>query len=100
MAIRRPLPGREAILEARERGVALRDQTVLFRNGHHSDALELELTRRDIPFVKYGGRRFLESAPVKDEHSSALADDPDRAHRFAAVGITAEVDAGLAALWE
>jgi len=56
----------EAILEARERGVALRDQAVLFRNGHHSDALELELTRRDIPFVKYGGLRYLESAHVKD----------------------------------
>ena len=42
----------DAVLEARERGIDLRDQAVLFRNGHHSDALELELTRRDVPFVK------------------------------------------------
>ena len=56
----------DAVLEARERGIDLRDQAVLFRNGHHSDALELELTRRDVPFVKYGGLRYLESAHVKD----------------------------------
>ncbi|MDP9451918.1 MAG: ATP-dependent helicase [Actinomycetota bacterium] len=56
----------DSILEHRERGVALRDQAVLFRSGHHSDALELELARRNIPFVKYGGLKFLESAHVKD----------------------------------
>jgi DNA helicase-2/ATP-dependent DNA helicase PcrA len=56
----------DSILEQRERGVALRDQAVLFRSGHHSDALELELARRNIPFVKYGGLKFLESAHVKD----------------------------------
>jgi len=39
---------------------------VLFRTGHHSDGLELELARRNIPFVKYGGLKFLESAHVKD----------------------------------
>jgi DNA helicase-2/ATP-dependent DNA helicase PcrA len=56
----------ESVLEQRERGVALRDQAVLFRTGHHSDGLELELSRRDIPFVKYGGLKFLEKAHVKD----------------------------------
>ena len=54
------------ILELRERGVDLRDQAILFRTSHHSDHLELELTRRNIPFVKYGGLKFLESAHVKD----------------------------------
>jgi DNA helicase-2/ATP-dependent DNA helicase PcrA len=54
------------VLDARERGIALRDQAVLFRASHHSAALEVELARRDIPFVKYGGLRFLESAHVKD----------------------------------
>jgi DNA helicase-2/ATP-dependent DNA helicase PcrA len=44
----------------------LRRQAVLFRSGHHSDVLELELTRRNIPFVKYGGLKFLESAHIKD----------------------------------
>ena len=55
-----------AVLDARERGMDLRDQAVLFRAGHHADGLELELTRRDIPFVKYGGLKYLESAHVKD----------------------------------
>ena len=54
------------VLEARERGVALRRQAVLFRASHHSDVLELELVRRDIPYVKYGGLKFLEAAHVKD----------------------------------
>ena len=44
----------------------LREQAVLFRAGHHADGLELELTRRDIPFVKYGGLKYLESGHVKD----------------------------------
>jgi DNA helicase-2/ATP-dependent DNA helicase PcrA len=56
----------ERVLEARERGVLLRNQAVLFRSSHHSDALELELMRRNIPYVKYGGLKFLEAAHVKD----------------------------------
>ncbi len=56
----------EAVLAARERGLALKRQAVLFRTAHHSMALELELARRHIPFVKYGGLRFVESAHVKD----------------------------------
>ncbi|MDP1792860.1 MAG: ATP-dependent helicase, partial [Acidimicrobiales bacterium] len=50
----------------REQGTALKDQSVLFRAQHHSMALELELTRRNIPFRKYGGLRFVETAHVKD----------------------------------
>jgi DNA helicase-2/ATP-dependent DNA helicase PcrA len=56
----------EQVLEHREQGTPLKHQAVLFRSGHHSDLLELELTRRNIPFVKYGGLRFLESAHIKD----------------------------------
>ncbi len=56
----------ERVLAQREAGIALRDQAVLFRNAHHSDRLEIELTRRNIPYVKYGGLKFLESAHVKD----------------------------------
>ncbi|MBV9135189.1 MAG: ATP-dependent helicase [Chloroflexi bacterium] len=56
----------DQILEHREQGIPLRRQAVLFRTGHHSDLLELELTRRNIPFVKYGGLKFLESAHIKD----------------------------------
>jgi DNA helicase-2/ATP-dependent DNA helicase PcrA len=54
------------ILEHRERGVPLRQQAVLFRTGHHSDLLEVELAHRNIPFVKYGGMKFMEAAHVKD----------------------------------
>jgi DNA helicase-2/ATP-dependent DNA helicase PcrA len=56
----------ERVLAAREEGMDLRAQAVLFRTGHDSDLLELELTRRGIPFVKYGGLRYLEAAHVKD----------------------------------
>ena len=56
----------DRVLEARERGVDLRRQAVLFRNADHSDVLELELMRRNMPFVKYGGLKFLEAAHVKD----------------------------------
>jgi DNA helicase II / ATP-dependent DNA helicase PcrA len=54
------------ILEHRERGALLKQQAVLFRAAHHSDRLEIELARRNIPFVKYGGLKFLEAAHVKD----------------------------------
>jgi DNA helicase II / ATP-dependent DNA helicase PcrA len=56
----------ERVLEAREHGIELRRQAVLFRNSDHSGVLELELMRRNIPYVKYGGLKFLESAHVKD----------------------------------
>jgi DNA helicase-2/ATP-dependent DNA helicase PcrA len=54
------------VLEHHEAGIPLRRQAVLFRAAHHSDALEVELSRRNIPFVKYGGLKFLEAAHVKD----------------------------------
>ena len=56
----------ESVLAHREEGVALKEQAVLFRAAHHSDHLEVELTRRNIPFVKYGGLKFMEAAHVKD----------------------------------
>jgi DNA helicase-2/ATP-dependent DNA helicase PcrA len=54
------------VLEEREAGTALKEQAVLFRAAHHSGPLEVELTRRNIPFVKFGGLKFLDSAHVKD----------------------------------
>jgi DNA helicase-2/ATP-dependent DNA helicase PcrA len=56
----------ERVLSRREEGSLLRHQAVLMRAGHHSELLEIELTRRRIPFVKYGGIRYLEVAHVKD----------------------------------
>jgi DNA helicase II / ATP-dependent DNA helicase PcrA len=56
----------DAVLLQRETGLMLKRQAVLFRTGHHSMALELELVRRGIPFVKFGGLRFMEAAHVKD----------------------------------
>jgi DNA helicase-2/ATP-dependent DNA helicase PcrA len=54
------------VLENREAGIALKSQAVLFRASHHAAALEIELTRRNIPFVKFGGLKFLDAAHVKD----------------------------------
>jgi DNA helicase-2/ATP-dependent DNA helicase PcrA len=54
------------VLAAHESGVELREQAVLVRAAHHSDVLEVELSVRGIPFVKYGGLRFTEAAHVKD----------------------------------
>lgn len=56
----------EQILERREQGVRLWDQAVLFRNSRHTLHLEVELGKRDIPYVKYGGLKYMESAHVKD----------------------------------
>jgi len=56
----------EQVLERREAGTALKQQAVLFRTSSHSGPLEVELTRRNIPFVKFGGLKFLDAAHVKD----------------------------------
>ena len=54
------------VLRHREAGVALKRQAVLFRSAHHSDLLEIELGRSNIPYVKHGGLKFMEAAHVKD----------------------------------
>jgi DNA helicase-2/ATP-dependent DNA helicase PcrA len=54
------------VLENRERGSTLKQQAVLFRTSHHCGPLEVELTRRNIPFVKYGGLQFLDAAHIRD----------------------------------
>lgn len=65
------------VLEFYEQGIALQQQAVLFRAAHHSADLEIELARRRIPFVKYGGLRYLEAAHVKDLLAAfRLADNP------------------------
>ena len=56
----------ERVLEGRESGALLKQQAVLFRASSHSGPLEVELTRRNIPFVKFGGLKFLDAAHVKD----------------------------------
>ncbi len=56
----------ERVLAARECGATLKQQAVLFRTSHHSGPLEVELVRRNVPFVKFGGLKFLDSAHVKD----------------------------------
>ena len=54
------------VLKKREASVPLKRQVVLFRSSSHSDILEVELVKRKVPFVKYGGLKFLEAAHVKD----------------------------------
>jgi ATP-dependent DNA helicase UvrD/PcrA len=67
----------EQVLAHREAGIALQEQAVLVRAAHHSDRLEIELGRRGIPFVKYGGLRYLEAAHVKDLLAAfRIADNP------------------------
>src|SRR6187401_467952 len=56
----------ERVLENRESGTLLKEQAVLFRTSSHSGPLEIELTRRNIPFVKFGGLKFLDAAHIKD----------------------------------
>ena len=56
----------DQVLRHREAGITLTSQAALFRTSHHSAVLELELTRRNIPFVKFGGLKFLEASHVKD----------------------------------
>jgi DNA helicase II / ATP-dependent DNA helicase PcrA len=55
----------EHVLENRESGTLLKQQAVLFRTSSHSGPLEVELARRNIPFVKYGGLKFLSAAHIK-----------------------------------
>jgi DNA helicase II / ATP-dependent DNA helicase PcrA len=66
------------VLEAHEDGAALRDQAVLVRAAHHSDILEIELSARRIPYVKFGGLRFTDTAHVKDFLAAArILANPD-----------------------
>ena len=53
-------------------GIDLRRQAILFRSQHHSGRLEIELAGRNIPFVKYGGLKFIEAAHVKDLLASCV----------------------------
>jgi DNA helicase-2/ATP-dependent DNA helicase PcrA len=87
------------VLEARERGVPLRRQAVLFRSSHHSDVLELELVRRNIPYVKYGGLKFLEAAHIKDLLAVLRwADNPkNRVAAFRALQLLPGIGPALAA---
>jgi len=59
------------VLDAHEDGAALRDQAVLVRAAHHSDVLEIELSARKIPYVKFGGLKFTDTGHVKDFVSAA-----------------------------
>ena len=87
------------VLEQLEAGVALKAQAVLFRASHHSGPLEIELTRRNIPFVKFGGLKFLEAAHVKDVLAFLRwAENPrDRAAGFRVVQLLPGVGPATAA---
>jgi DNA helicase-2/ATP-dependent DNA helicase PcrA len=86
------------VLAAREEGAALKSQAVLFRAAHHSGPLEVELTRRNIPFVKFGGLKFLEAAHVKDLLALLrFAENPrDRIAGFRALQLLPGVGPGTA----
>ncbi len=69
----------QRILELREKGVSLDEVAVLFRSGYHSFDLEIELNRKNIPFVKVGGFKFVETAHIKDllAHMKILSNPND-----------------------
>jgi DNA helicase-2/ATP-dependent DNA helicase PcrA len=89
----------DVVLAAREEGTVLKSQAVLFRAAHHSSPLEVELTRRNIPFVKFGGLKFLEAAHVKDLLALLrFAENPrDRIAGFRALQLLPGVGPGTAA---
>jgi DNA helicase-2/ATP-dependent DNA helicase PcrA len=88
----------ETVLHNREDGTALNEQAVLFRTSHHSAMLEVELTRRNIPFIKFGGLRFVEAAHVKDVLAVLRwAENPaDRVTGFRVVQMLDGVGPGIA----
>jgi DNA helicase-2/ATP-dependent DNA helicase PcrA len=88
----------EQVLRAREEGVPLVEQAVLARTAHHTAVLEIELTRRRIPFLKFGGLRFLEAAHVKDVLALLRwLDNPrDRVSGFRVLKLLPGVGPGLA----
>ena len=83
----------DTVLARREDGLRLKQQAVLFRASAHSARLEMELTRRNIPFVKFGGLKFLEAAHVKDVLAVLRwAENPrDRISGFRAIQLLAGV---------
>jgi len=89
------------VLRHRENGIDLRNQAVLFRTSSHSAQLELELARRNIPFVKFGGLRFLDAAHVKDVLSILRwIDNPrGRLAGFRALRLLPGVGPATAARW-
>merc|ERR1719161_2800621 len=56
----------ESVLDRRRRGASLRSMAVLFRSNFHANLLEVELVRRKVPYRKFGGLRFTETAHVRD----------------------------------
>jgi DNA helicase-2/ATP-dependent DNA helicase PcrA len=86
------------VLDNRDAGLELCEQAVLFRTGNHSGRLELELARRNIPFVKFGGLKFVETAHVKDLLAFLrLAENPrDRVAGFRVLQLLPGVGPGTA----
>ncbi|MEJ8573925.1 ATP-dependent helicase [Microbaculum marinum] len=89
----------DQVLETREAGIDLKAQAVLFRASHHSGPLEVELTRRNIPFVKFGGLKFLEAAHVKDVLATLrFAENPrDRVSGFRVMQLMQGIGPAIAA---
>ena len=56
----------ERVLELREESVPLNDIAILFRSSYHSFDLEIELNKANVPYLKFGGMKFIETAHVKD----------------------------------
>jgi DNA helicase-2/ATP-dependent DNA helicase PcrA len=91
----------EQVLLHRENGIALKSQAVLFRTSSHSAQLELELGRRNIPFVKFGGLRFLDAGHIKDALSILrfIENPRGRLAGYRALRLLPGVGPAIAARW-
>jgi DNA helicase II / ATP-dependent DNA helicase PcrA len=56
----------QRILELADESLSLDEMAVLYRSHHHSMELQVEMTRRGIPYVVRSGLRFFEQAHIKD----------------------------------
>ncbi len=56
----------QRILELQDEGISLNDISVLYRAHYHSMELQMELTRKGIPFEVRSGLKFFEQAHIKD----------------------------------
>lgn len=70
----------DKIQQLGRQGIALNQIAVLFRAGYHSFDLEIELSRSQLPFIKVGGFKFVESAHIKDvlAHLRVISSPRDR----------------------
>ncbi|MFA6588232.1 MAG: ATP-dependent helicase [Patescibacteria group bacterium] len=89
----------QRVLELQDSGLKLNDIAVLVRAVSHTQAIEFELAKRDIPYIIRGGLRFFERAHIKDviSHLKILANPSDEVAWLRALGLQVGVGPKTAA---